>query len=55
VLHEARQIAEPEVDDLDPLILHDLQHVGRGAISHDSSWCSGTEQPGLSGRQAGRR
>ena len=34
VLHQPRQIAEAEVDDLDALVLHESQHLGRTALLH---------------------
>ena len=37
VLHEAGQVAEPEVDDLDPLVLHETDDLRRTALLHDDS------------------
>ena len=37
VLHEARQVDEPEVDDLDALVLHQAEHFRRGPLLHGSS------------------
>jgi hypothetical protein len=34
VLHEAREVAEPEVDDLDTLVLRHAQNLGRRALLH---------------------
>jgi hypothetical protein len=37
VLHQARQVAEAEVDDLDSLLLDDAQYFSRGPFGHISS------------------
>jgi hypothetical protein len=37
VLHQARQVAEAEVDDLDTLLLDDAQDLSRVPFSHVSS------------------
>jgi hypothetical protein len=37
MLHEARQVAEADVDDLDTLISEHPEHVGRTAFLHHSS------------------
>ena len=37
VLHEAGQVDEPDVDDLDALVLHQAEHFRRGPLLHGSS------------------
>ena len=40
VLHETGEVAEAEVDDLDPFVLDDPEDLGRVPFSHDSSICA---------------
>ncbi len=35
VLHEAGEVAEPKVDDLDPFVLHEADDLGGAALLHD--------------------
>ena len=37
VLHQAGQVDEPDIDDLDALVLHQAQHFRRGPLLHGSS------------------
>ena len=38
VLHEAGKVDEPDVDDLDALVLHQAKHLRRGPLLHGSSF-----------------
>ena len=37
MLHQAGQVDEPDVDDLDALVLHQAEHFRRGPLLHGSS------------------
>ena len=47
VLHEAGQVDEPDVDDLDALVLHQAEHFRRGPLLHGSSLVASARRRGL--------
>ena len=54
VLHQSRQVAEAEVDDLDVLVLYELDDLGGGALLHGFLLVpapSGTREPRALARQ----
>ena len=46
VLHETGEVAEPQVDDLDPFVLHEADDLGGAALLHGGLLlCDLVEQP----------